>query len=172
MHTSSTRPSLRERARATPARMGVLAVGGLLLAAVWLIPLSISYHGLTDPEATYRSTGFEASDPWDDLNAEDEAASVRVIQGIAVAIGLVSLLALGAIVAMVLTGRVGWVLTAVLATSLVLAAALYLRGYGFWAAWSLFLAALAWLGGTVASLVGALPREAAGRRRAMRRAGH
>lgn len=169
--TTLARPSLGERARASPARLSILVVGGLLLAAVWLLPLSMSYQGLTDPEAAYRSTAFQTSDPWEEYNAADEATAIRVILGIAIAIGVISILALGAIVAMVLTGRVGWVLAAVLATGLVLAAALYLRGYGFWDARSLLLAALAWLGGTVAGFVGTLPRGEPGRNRSMRGAG-
>jgi hypothetical protein len=157
-------PSLYGRWQArhgqAPARFATLAGAALLLAAVWLIPLSVAYHGFTDPERTYRASGLEATDPWSDLTPEDEATSIRVIRALAVTVGLVGLLGLVGTAALVLSGRVGTVLGAVVATSVVLLAALYLRGHGFWTAWSLVLAVLAWLAGTVGGLVGAMPRGA------------
>lgn len=162
-------PSLRSRWQArhgqAPARFATLLVAALLLCAAWLIPLSVALHGLIDPERTYRASGLEATDPWSDLTPEDAATSARVIRAIAVGVLLVALLGLVATAALVVAGRVGTVLGAIVATSAMLLAALYLRGYGFWTAWSLALAALAWLGGTVGGLVGAVPRDA---RRALR----
>lgn len=151
--------SLRERLRTAPVRLGALATAALLLCAVWLIPLSVAVNGVADPVATYRASGLETSSPWSDFEPGDQATAVRVIQGLAIAVGLVSMIGLAGTGALVLTGRVSPVLGAVVATATVLLAALYLRRYDFWTAWSLLAGVLAWLGGTALALTAALPHE-------------
>lgn len=151
------RRSWRERSRASPVRLVALAAAALLLGAVWLIPLSVAWHGLLDPVATYRASGLEAASPWAAFEPQDQATSVRVIQALAVAVGLVGLVGLVGTGGLVLAGRVSTVLGAIVAAATVLVAAVYLRGYGFWTAWSLLAGVLAWLAGTVVALTGALP---------------
>ena len=157
---TSTRPTLRERARAAPARTSALAVGGVLLAAVWVILLVLSYRGLNDPEGTYRSSSFEATDPWSELDANDEAGSIRVIKGMAVGVGLVSILAMATLIAIVLTGRVRGVVSAIVATAIVLGVTVYLRSTGLSTTPVLLLGAVGWVAGTSAIIVGMRPGAA------------